>query len=116
MPSDIRALAERRKREEQEKLEKADEAGRNLGVNYTPSRTRRVGASSPTSTEGTDVLPPTSGELPDAPKTEVKITPSHSEEPKKVITVPEPRKPESAPEKPKSEGTKRKGKKGDGDN
>lgn len=116
MPSDIKALAERRKREEQEKLEKADEAGRNLGVSFsTGTKSRRVGATS-TSNEGTDVLPPTSGELPDAPKPEVKIAPSHTEEPKKVTTVPEPRKPEPVPEKPKSEGTKRKGKKGDGEN
>ncbi len=117
MPSDIRALAERRKREEQEKLEKADEAGRSLGVTFnTGTKSRRVGATS-TSTEGTDVLPPTSGELPD---TKVEIKPSQprpEDAPKpKVTTVPEPRKPEPVPEKPKSEGTKRKGKKGDGEN
>ncbi|MDQ2747840.1 MAG: PBP1A family penicillin-binding protein [Acidobacteriota bacterium] len=117
MPSDIKALADRRKREEQEKLEKADEAGRSLGVSYSPSSRPRRPA---TSTTGDDnnTLPPTTSELPDTPKTDVKITPSHSEEtPKpKVTTVPEPRKPEPVPEAPKTEGTKRKGKKGDGEN
>ncbi len=120
MPSDIKALAERRKREEQEKLEKADEAGRNLGVSFsTGTKSRRVGASSSTTTTTGDLntVPPTTGDLPDAPKPPVKPETPRNDDPPKVITVlPPTRKPETAPEKPKSEGTKRKGKKGDGEN
>jgi penicillin-binding protein 1A len=119
MPSDIRALAERRKREEQEKLEKADEAGRNLGVAFsTGTKSRRVGASS-TKTDELNTLPPTSGELTDSTKPATNPeTPRGDDLPKpKVITVPTPaRKPDTPPETPKSEGTKRKGKKGDGEN
>lgn len=117
MPSDIKALAERRKREEQEKLEKADEAGRTLGVSFsTGTKPRRVGAAS-TNNSDPENLPPTSGELPDS-KVEIKPTQPRPEEPTKpkVTTVPETRKPEPPPEKPKIEGTKRKGKKGDGEN
>ncbi len=120
MPSDIKALADRRQREEQEKLEKADEAGRTLGVSFsTGTKSRRVGASSMRTTTNDDVetLPPTSGELPDATKPPVKAETTNADDPpKKVTTVPETRKPEPAPEKPKAEGIKRKGKKGDGEN
>ena len=120
MPPDIRALAERRKREEQEKLEKADEAGRNLGVSFsTGTKSRRVGATSPSTATTTDLntLPTTPSELPDATKPPAKPETPRNDEPPKVITVPPPpRKPEPEPEKPKSEGTKRKGKKGDGEN
>ncbi|MCY7374524.1 MAG: PBP1A family penicillin-binding protein [Pyrinomonadaceae bacterium] len=113
MPSDIKALAGRRKREEQEKLEKADEAGRNLGVSFnTGTRPRRD--ATPATSGDINTLPPTSSELPDA-KIDIKPTQPKIEEPPKpkVITAPPPPPP---PEKPKSEGTKRKGKKGDGEN
>lgn len=118
MPSDIKALAERRKREEQEKLEKADEAGRNLGVSYTPStvRTRRVGASTILTNEGTDIVPPSNGETTDTAKPPVKVETPKNDDPPKVTTVPPVKKPDPPAEKPKSEGTKRKGKKGDGEN
>ena len=36
MPSEIKALIEQRKREELEKLEKAEEAGRKLGISFNP--------------------------------------------------------------------------------
>ncbi len=117
MPPDIKALSDRREREEQEKLEKADEAGRTLGVSFnTGTRARR----DTSATGGDDInpLPPTSSELPDPPKIDIKPTVPRGEEPlkPKVITVPEPpRKTEPPPEKPKSEGTKRKGKKGEGE-
>ena len=117
MPSDIKALAERRKREEQEKLEKADEAGRNLGVSFTPgTRSRRVGTSS-TKTDELNAAPPTTSGLPDTTKPAINPDPPRNDDPPKVITVPTPaRKPDTPPEPPKSEGTKRKGKKGDGEN
>lgn len=121
MPSDIKALAERRKREEQEKLEKADEAGRNLGVSFnTGTKPRRVGtASASSTTDDVDSLP-TTPSAPAAPSNPEgsPVAPRSEEPPKpKVITVPTPaRKPDAPPEPPKTEGTKRKGKKGDGEN
>ena len=117
MPSDIRALAERRKREEQEKLEKADEAGRNLGVAFsTGTKSRRVGATS-AKTDELNTLSPTSGESADPTKPATNPDPPRSDDPPKVIAVPTPaRKPDTPPEPPKSEGVKRKGKKGDGEN
>ena len=121
MPSDIKALADRRKREEQEKLEKADEAGRSIGVSYSTNTRPRHSASTTSTGGGDDIntLPPTSSELPDSTKPAIKPDAPHNDEPPKpkVITVPTPvHKPEPPAEKPKSEGTKRKGKKGDGEN
>jgi hypothetical protein len=43
-------------------------------------------------------------------------TPRNDDPPKPLVTNTPPRKPEPPAEKPKSEATKRKGKKGDGDN
>jgi penicillin-binding protein 1A len=123
MPSDIKALVEQRKREEMEKLEKAEEAGRALGVNYNPppiritkSRTTNVrggedsvnnsGLSTPidTSKPDTDLPPPVIRTNPDEkPKTTV-IKPT-TDTPVK--------KPDVPADKPKTEGDKRKGKKGD---
>jgi penicillin-binding protein 1A len=122
IPSDIKSLAEQRKREEQEKLEKADETGRTLGVSFnTGTRTRsRSSSSLVTGGEDTSTTPiavptdPVETTKPvEVPKLPVK------EEPKPAVTSPPPpppRKPEPQPEKPSSEGAKRKGKKGDGDN
>ncbi len=117
MPSEIKALAEQRKREEQEKLEKADEAGRNLGVSFnTGTKSRKVSATDLPDTENTT----TSTDSNDTTKPEIDIKPSapqkNEEPPKSVKPEPPVRKPEPPTEKPKSEGTKRKGKKGDGDN
>jgi len=127
MPSDIKALVEQRKREEQEKLEKADEEARKLGINYvsqTKSRKNSGGTSSTsdeTSDDGgtlTDTIEPTNTDNNSKPNA---TTPRAVEEPPKFntkpVTAPTPsKKPEPAVEKPKDEGTKRKGKKGDGEN
>jgi hypothetical protein len=120
IPSDIKALAEQRKREEQEKLEKADEAGRTLGVSFnTGTKTRR---SVPSLIRGgEDSVTPTTTVPTDSTETSSPVEtvkPPVKEDPPKpvIVSTPPPRKPEPQPEKPQSEGAKRKGKKGDGEN
>ncbi len=126
MPSDIKSLVEQRKREELEKLEKADEEGKKLGVNLNAGVRPKKGGddeSSPdgeTSTDSTtpgDITPPNKND--DNPKPNTNPRPG-DEPPKQNVkpatsTTPV-KKPESPAEKPKNEGTKRKGKKGDGEN
>jgi len=118
IPSDIKALSEQRRREELEKLEKADEEGRSTGVIFnTGTRTRSNRTIATDSNTATDL--PVSTDTPDTPKSEIKITPSREEPPKPitkpVTTNPPIKKPEPPPaEKPKDEGIKRKGKKGEG--
>ena len=116
IPSDIKSLAEQRKREEQEKLEKADEAGKNLGVSFsTGSRTRPNNSSIITGGEDTPlVTAPTVTTEPTKPIEAVK--PPVRDDPPKPIVISTPRKPEPPPEKPKDEGAKPKGKKGREDN
>lgn len=118
IPSDIKALAEQRLREEREKLEKADEEGRKTGVIFTPST--RTHSTRTTSTESTSSDSTTSTDATDIPKTEINITPSREDPPKPPakppITTPPVKKPEPPPpaEKPKNDGIKPKGKKGEG--
>ncbi|MGI8788748.1 MAG: PBP1A family penicillin-binding protein [Pyrinomonadaceae bacterium] len=113
MPSEIKALAEQRKREELEKLEKADEEGRTSGASYSTVKPRKDSDSTITPTDN-PTAPDSSGEN----KTvDIKPAATPHEEPPKPIIVPTPaKKTEPPPEKPKSEGTKRKGKKGEGEN
>ena len=121
MPSDIKSLVEQRKREELEKLEKADEEARKLGVSFNTGTKTRKSISDESITGGdtpADSTLPTT-DSPDTPNSETnpppKITP-REETPKPATAPPPIKKPEPPPaEKPK-EGTKRKGKKGDGDN
>ncbi len=123
MPSDIKSLVEQRKREELEKLEKADEEGRKLGVSFNTDTAKRRKSSKNAEITGGDTpadttLPTDSTETPkpDTSNPPPKITP-REENPKPVVAPPPVKKPELPPaEKPKSEGTKRKGKKGDEDN
>lgn len=129
VPSEIKALAEQRKREEQEKLEKAELEGAKLGISYSASSSggggkgKSNGKSQSQSSGGGDVtteastpIDPTDTAKPadaapvskpdDAPKPPVKPP---------VANTPV-KKPEAPAEKP-AEGAKRKGKKGDdGDN
>ena len=123
MPSDIKSLVEQRKREELEKLEKADEEGRKLGVSFNTGTTRPRKSSNDSTITGGDTptdtpLPADSADTtkPDTTNPVPKATPR--EETPKPVPAPTPvKKPEPPPvEKPKVEGTKRKGKKGDGDN
>jgi hypothetical protein len=116
IPADVKALIEQRKREEIEKLEKAEEAGRSLGVNYTPTKINRdvkeviggedTGLTLPVTTTPDNETPP-----PIPPR-------SNSTEDKTKPPVTKPadnpaKKPETPAEKPKPEAPKKKGKKGD---
>nr|MBA4183403.1 PBP1A family penicillin-binding protein [Acidobacteriota bacterium] len=101
MPADIKRNAELRKREEQEKLEKADEIGRTLGVSFNtgtkirknnPSTITGGEESTPTSTESSDITKPDTTLKPTAP-------PQNEDAPKPVISNPPPRKPEPPAEK-----------------
>ncbi|MBK9766816.1 MAG: hypothetical protein IPP63_07260 [Chloracidobacterium sp.] len=107
MPNDIKALAERNKREELEKLEDADLAGKKTGIVFTPgvklpdepgmTPADKVGGEKP----GED----TKG---DKPATTTDQPPVQRRPPVQPPTV----KPDPPSDRP--EGTRRKGKKGDG--
>lgn len=118
IPSDIKALIEQRKREEIEKLEKADEAGRNLGINYNPPKINRDALKKITGGEdaGGITSPVDNTKSDDAPPV---IQRNNDPEPKPatkpVVETPS-KKPDTPAEKPKPEGAKKKGKKGDEDN
>lgn len=117
MPADIKALAEQRKRDEIEKLEKAEEAGRKLGISFNAGPKTNKGATSDTS--GGDVTDPvivTPGTT--TPADTAPTTPPKPEEPKILVKPPvdTPKKVEAPKEEKKPEGTKKKGKKGDDDN
>ena len=106
MPADIKREAEIRKREELEKLDEADAAGRKTGVMYTP--TTKIDPNAPIPGEDKP-LPDDKGTVPDIPITKPDDKPV-------VVKPPEPKntppKTEVKPAAP--EGEKRKGKKGDG--
>lgn len=112
MPSEIKSLVEQRKREELEKLEKADEEGRRTGITFTPSprRIKSNGTATVTAADTTPITPTDSGgdSKPVNP-------PTNNDGPKTPPKPdnPPPRKPDPPVEK-QPEGTKRKGKKGDG--
>lgn len=107
VPSDIKALIARNKREELETLDEADQAGKKTGITFdsgpkpTPDPAFVTGSQTDTGTS-TDSGKPDNGK------------PPADDEPKiKPAATPAPRKPDNPPgEKP--EGTKRKGRKGDG--
>src|SRR5215203_2826898 len=108
IPTEIKTLIERNKREELEKLEKADQAAIKSGaVLATGVPVAGASADSPAATGGAD---PSVGD-PDLPKTK----PAGDNPPvtKPVITQPPARNPETPPADV-PEGKKRKGKKGDG--
>jgi penicillin-binding protein 1A len=118
IPSDIKALVEQRKREELEKLENAEEAGRKLGISFnpgpkfnktgdsvTPDATTEPGLVVTPDDPKPDNNPPQNNPRPDDPKPN---RPAATDNPVK--------KPDAPVEKPKPEGAKKKGKKGDDDN
>ncbi len=123
MPSEIKALAEQRKREEQEKLEKAEMEGRKLGVAFVPGpKPRRNNARSSSDnygepvTDSTDAIGLTDTIKPDDAAKPSATPPPFVAPPKPVTSNTPVKKPEAPPaEKPKNEATKRKGKKGDGE-
>ncbi len=119
MPSEIKSLVEQRKREEQEKLEKAEQEGNKIaattGIRIT--RSRRVDDASGESTTPSSPVP-TDSTTPATTLTETpKVSVPANDPPvvKPISTPPPVKKPEVNPpaEKP-SEGTKRKSKKGEG--
>jgi penicillin-binding protein 1A len=102
IPADIRSLIARNKREELEKLEEAEVAGRKTGVTFdtgpkpTPDPNFVTG-----DTPATDLPPNPGNEKPANPRVVV-------EDPVKPVPTPKRVEPQN------EEGTKRKGKKGDG--
>jgi penicillin-binding protein 1A len=108
IPSEIKTLIERNKREELEKLEKADQAAIKSGaVTASDSGTSTGAGTEPGVTTGADS--PSGGV--DAPKTNPAIDNPPVSKP--VISQPPPRNPDTPPADV-PEGKKRKGKKGDG--
>ncbi len=107
IPPEIKTLIERNKREELEKLEKADQAAIKSGATATDENTESGPTNDPSVTSGADA--PNDGT--DAPKT----NPAGDNPPatKPVVTQPPQRNPETPPAN-LPEGKKRKGKKGDG--
>jgi hypothetical protein len=105
MPSDIKALMERNKREELEKLQSATIAGaRSTSVSSNT-------AVDPATTTGTGAAPADTSSDGDASKPKIDDAPPPVVKP--IVPKPQPKDPE--PQKNNDpEGTKRKGKKGDG--
>jgi penicillin-binding protein 1A len=118
VPADIRALVEQRKREELEKLEKAEEAGRKLGISFNAGP-KRSKTGDETTDSGALVVTPDDDDKPNdtppKPNTRDDDPPKPNNRPAAETPV---RRNEPAAEKPKPqpEGAKKKGKKGDDDN
>lgn len=107
IPSEVKALIEKNKREELEKLEKADEAGLKTGVVFTPGITVTDSGALPPS----DVPAAGNPSSTDGPKSDPH--PGDPPGPKPPVTQPPvQKKPDPPADKP--EGSKRKGKKGEG--
>lgn len=111
MPSDVKAMQERRKREEREQLEKAETMGRSLGVGYTDGE---KGTSDATAADvavpgNTDTTPPVGADT-GAPKNGGEDTSKPPEI--KHVEVPTIKKVEPQPEKTPPPANKKKGKKG----
>lgn len=120
IPADIRALVEQRKREELEKLEKAEEAGRKLGISFNPGpRRTKTGDSSTTIDNGALVVTPDDNSKPNdnPPQTNPRVSDDPPKPNNRPAATENPVK-RNEPEKPKPqpEGAKKKGKKGDDDN
>ena len=122
VPSEIKALSEQRKREEQEKLEKAELEGAKLGVAANSGTKTRSGGSGGTrksapvdgeaAADTTTIDPTAAPKIDDAPAVKPADAPAVKPPP-----APAPvKKADPPPEKPQNEGPKRRGKKGDGDN
>jgi penicillin-binding protein 1A len=118
MPPEIKRESEKRQREEQEKLEKAEQEGRKLAIS-TPRISKDGSVPSLSNTDAnTD---PSNGTEPSnstsEPSAKPAVTTPRGNDERPVTrpgTTSTPAK-QTEPEKPKNEGSKRKGKKGDGD-
>jgi penicillin-binding protein 1A len=118
MPSEIKSLVEQRKREEQEKLEKAEQEGKKIAATMPAYRAPRITKSTGGS-EAIDpadagglVVPPVSGG--EAPKPAAPPSGGNEAPVAKPITAPPPVKKPEPPPAEKPEGKSRKGKKGEG--
>lgn len=105
VPSDLRVLIERNKREELEKLEKADQAAIKSGAVTTDGTTGAVTGTEPGAGDNTSRPPGADSTSPRADELPTVIKPPSGKPPVKEQPPPEGEKPE---------GTRRKGKKGDG--
>ncbi len=114
MPTDMKSQMERRKREELEKLEKAEMEARRSGIIYAP--VKKTDETDSDTTGDADTLAPggTSGTDGTAPKPNPVPKGEDPVKPPVKVTPPPIKKPDPPAEKPQSEGTRRKGKKGDG--
>jgi membrane carboxypeptidase/penicillin-binding protein len=120
VPAEIKTKIERNKREEQEKLERADEAGRTTGVIFnTGTKKSATPTDTAVTSDSPDIIVP--GDKPagndDAAKPTT-VPKSNDDQPKpKPVNPPNPvKKTENPPTDNKPQGEKRKGKKGGGDN
>jgi len=118
MPSEIKALAEQRKREELEKLEKADQEGANLGISINSgTKSRRANKTAGTDGSTTSDIPTTIDPTATTPKIDISPTVKPDDAPKQPVKPAVTNTPAKKPDPPtEQEGAKRKGKKGDGDN
>lgn len=108
IPADIKALIARNKREELEKLEEAEVAGRKTGVTFDPGPKPTPDPAFVTGDVPVTVTPDSGGAEPDNPKPSLENQPVV-----KAPAAPQPKKTEK-PGSDKPEPSKRKGKKGDG--
>ena len=119
VPPEIKSLIERQKREELEKLEKAEMEARKSGAIYTPNikpvKTTKSDAEDADLEGGasTDELP-TDTTTTNPPTTNPANPPKPIPSPPKPPPTPAPKKAEPPADKSGDEGSKRKGKKGDG--
>jgi penicillin-binding protein 1A len=120
MPSEIKSLVEQRKREEQEKLEKAEQEGKKVAATMPAYRAPRVSRSTG---GGGEAIDPADAVDSPAPPVSNGETPKPADPPSggnndapvvKPITVPPPVKKTEPPPAEKPEGKSRKGKKGEG--
>ncbi len=120
MPADIKELAEARKREEVEKLEKADADGKGLGVNFNSGNRRKSTTSSDsviTDTSNTGKIVDPTIKIDDGGTPPIRNNDGETTKPTTTIKTPDtPKKPEIPqvkPETTKPDQPKKKGKKGD---
>lgn len=114
IPEDIKKLAEIRKREELEKLEEYDAAGRNLGINYSSHRINKDGSSNKADSLDSIAIPVTSDTPEVVDETPPSLKPKNNDDQVKAPTPKPTAKPVETPAKT-PEGAKKKGKKGDDD-
>ncbi|MEQ1643291.1 MAG: penicillin-binding transpeptidase domain-containing protein, partial [Pyrinomonadaceae bacterium] len=107
MPTEVKRASELRKREELEKLEEADVAGRRTGITFTPGT--KIDPNAPLPGTGEDTKPAAADTTTKAPDTTPDKPPVV-----KPIVPPSTIKPKTDPPPDKVDGAKRKGKKGDG--